>query len=89
MGADWLSTDLWRAHVSWLSPPWVDDTPQRRAHFDAERWMRQLESAHFRAFIFYVKHHDGWTAYPSALAPVQPERDYLGEAVAAARRHGM
>ncbi len=89
MGSEWLREDLWRAHVSWLSPPWVDDTEEKRRDFDAERWMQQLEAAHFRAFIFYVKHHDGWTAYPSAVASVKPERDFLGEAVAAARRHGI
>ena len=89
MSSDWLREDLWRAHVSWLSPPWVGSTEEDRKDFDAVRWLDQIQSAHYETLIFYVKHHDGWTAYPSRYAAIQPERDYLGECVAEVRRRGM
>jgi hypothetical protein len=89
MSNDWLREDLWRAHVSWLSPPWVGATAEDRRDFDAGRWLDQLQAAHYRTLIFYAKHHDGWTAYPSRLAALQPERDYLGECAAEAHRRGM
>jgi len=45
MTAEWLSHDLWRSHVSWLTPPWVGSTPEGRKDFDAKRWVDQIQSA--------------------------------------------
>jgi len=57
--------------------------------YDAVRWMDQLQSAHYETLIFYAKHHDGWTSYPSRYSALQPAHDYLGECVAEAHRRGM
>jgi uncharacterized lipoprotein YddW (UPF0748 family) len=89
MAADWLAEDLWRAHVSWLTPPWVGGTDEGRAAFDAEEWLDRIERAHYRALIFYTKHHDGFCTFPSRYSRLQPERDFLGECVQEARRRGV
>lgn len=89
MGTDWLATDLWRAHVSWLTPPWVGDTAEGRAAFDAGEWLDRIERAHYRTLIFYTKHHDGFCTFPSRYSRLQPERDFLGECVQEARRRGV
>jgi hypothetical protein len=89
MSNDWLTSDLWRAHVSWLTPPWVGLTAEGRGDFDAARWLEVMEAAHYRTIIFYVKHHDGYCAYPSRYLTVKPERDFLGECVAEVRRRGL
>jgi len=89
MSMNWLNSDLWRAHVSWLSPPWVAETEEARRDFDAARWMDQIESAHYRSLIFYIKHHDGFCAYPSKYLKEPPERDYFGECVTEAHKRGM
>jgi alpha-L-fucosidase len=86
---DWLSHDLWRSHVSWLTPSWVGSTPDGRKDFDAKKWIDQIHSAHYQTLIFYIKHHDGFTAYPSKLSKAQPERDFFGECVAEVRKRGM
>ena len=44
MSTDWLTEDLWRAHVSWLSPPWVGSTEEARQDFDAGRWLDAQET---------------------------------------------
>jgi Alpha-L-fucosidase len=89
MATDWLSQDLWRAHVSWLTPPWVGSTEEGRRDFDAAQWLDVMEAGHYRTLIFYVKHHDGFCAYPSRYSPARPERDFLGECVAEVRRRGL
>lgn len=89
MGSDWLTNDLWRAHVSWLTPGWVDSSPVGRSDFDAARWLDQIQSAHYQTFIFYSKFHDGHCTYPSRYSSFSTERDYLGECAAEARRRGM
>jgi hypothetical protein len=89
MATDWLCHDLWRSHVSWLTPPWVGSTPDGRKDFDAKRWIDQLQSAHYQTLIFYIKHHDGFTAYPSKFSKAQPERDFFGECIKEARKRGM
>jgi len=89
MSNDWLRTDLWRAHVSWLSPPWVGGTEEGRRDFDAGRWMEVMEAGQYRTLIFYVKHHDGFCAYPSRFSTAQPERDFVGECAAEARRRDV
>lgn len=60
MSMEWLNKALWSAHVSWLTPPWVGKTEEKRADFDAKRWLDQIQSAHYRTLIFYTKHHDGY-----------------------------
>ena len=87
--ADWLREDLWRAHASWLSPPWVGETSERRGDFDAGRWLDVMQAAGYQTLIFYVKHHDGFCAYPSRFSNAQPERDFLGECVTEVRRRDM
>jgi len=89
MSTAWLTNDLWRAHVSWLTPSWVGTTEDGRRDFDARRWLDVMEAAHYRTIIFYVKHHDGYCTYPSRYATAQPERDFLGECVAEVRRRGL
>ena len=89
MSPSWLTEDLWRAHVSWLNPPWVGSTTEGRGDFDAVRWLDTIQAAHYRTLIFYVKHHDGFLAYPSRFSTAQPERDFLGEIVAEARRRDV
>jgi len=89
MSMDWMREDLWRAHVSWLTPPWVGSTDEARQDFDAVRWLDVMEAGHYRTLIFYVKHHDGYCAYPSRYVTVKPERDFLGECVAEVRRRGL
>lgn len=89
MSMEWLSKDLWRAHVSWLSPPWVGTTEEKRTDFDAKRWLDQIQSAHYRVLIFYTKHHDGYCTFPSKYSKIQPERDFFGECVAEARKRNM
>ena len=86
---DWLNHDLWRSHLSWLTPPWVGSTTEGRKEFDAKRWIDQIQSAHYQTLIFYIKHHDGFTTYPSRYAKIQPERDFFGECVAEVRKRGM
>jgi len=89
MSRDWLEEDLWRAHVSWLTPTWVGATETGRGHFDAREWIQKLRQARYGSLIFYVKHHDGFCAYPSRHAVRRPERDYVGECVTEARRYDM
>ena len=86
---DWLSKDLWRAHVSWLTPPWVGATEEGRKDFDAKCWMDQIQSAHYRTLIFYTKFHDGYCTFPSKYSKIQPERDFFGECAAEAHKRGM
>ncbi len=89
MSIDWLTKDLWRAHVSWLTPNWVGSTEEGRRAFDAVRWIDQLQSAHYQTLIFYIKHHDGFCTYPSKFSNIQPERDFFGECVEETRKRGM
>ena len=89
MSIDWLTKDLWRAHVSWLTPNWVGSTEEGRRAFDAVRWIDQLQSAHYQTLIFYIKHHDGFCTYPSRFSNIQPERDFFGECAREARKRGM
>jgi alpha-L-fucosidase len=89
MSTDWLSRDLWRAHVSWLTPPWIGSTPEGRKDFDANRWLDQIQSAHYQTLIFYVKFLDGFMAYPSKYSTIQPERDFFGECIREVRKRGM
>lgn len=89
MSMEWLSKDLWRAHVAWLTPPWVGTTEEKRTDFDAKRWLDQIQSAHYRVLIFYIKHHDGYCTFPSKYSKIQPERDFFGECVAETRKRNM
>jgi len=89
MAAEWLADDLWRAHVSWLTPPWVGNTDEGRAAFDAREWLNRIERAHYRSLIFYTKHHDGYCTFRSRYSRLQPERDFLGECVEEAHRRGV
>jgi len=65
MSTDWLYNDLWRAHVSWLTPRWVDTFGMGRQDFDAVRWLDQLQAAHYQTIIFYAKFHDGQCTFRS------------------------
>lgn len=85
----WLKEDLWRSHVSWLTPTWVGKAQDGRTDFDAKQWLDRIESAHYKTIIFYIKHHDGFTTYPSRYLTVKPERDFFGECVGEARKRGM
>jgi hypothetical protein len=89
MNKNWLSDDLWRAHVSWLTPGWVDDTPESRKDFDTIRWLDQIQSAHYQTLIFYTKFHDGHCTYPSRCSDYCTDRDYFGECTMEARKRGM
>jgi len=86
---EWLKEDLWRAHLSWLTPPWVDAIEEGRQDFNAKRWLDQLQSAHYRTFIFYTKHHDGYCTYPSKYTDFHARQDLLGECTTEARRRGL
>jgi len=89
MATGWLTDDVWRAHVSWLTPPWVGETQEGRTAYDAADWLDKLQRAHYRVLIFYAKHHDGYCTFHSQYSATQPERDFLGECMAQARRRGM
>jgi hypothetical protein len=89
MPTGWLTNDPWRAHVSWLTPPWVGESEEGRAGYDAADWLDKLKRAHYRALILYCKHHDGYCTFRSQYSAAQPERDFLGECMAEARRRGM
>ena len=88
-GMDWLSHDLWRAHVSWVTPGWVEALAGGRSDFDAVRWLDQIQSAHYRTLIFYTKFHDGLCTFRSRLTDHCAERDLFGECVAEVRKRGM
>jgi alpha-L-fucosidase len=89
MGTDWLSNDLWRAHVSWVSSRWVEETADGQNDFDPVRWLDQIQSAHYQTLIFYAKWHEGYCTFPSRLSDYCAKRDFLGEAVAEARKRRM
>jgi alpha-L-fucosidase len=89
MSMDWLYNDLWRAHVSWISPGWVDACEGGRKDFDAVRWLDQLQSAHYKTLIFYTKFHDGHCTFRSRYTDYCTERDLFGECVAEVRKRGM
>jgi alpha-L-fucosidase len=86
---DWLSNDLWRAHVSWLTPGWVDTCEGGRSDFDAARWLDQIQSAHYQTLIFYTKFHDGHCTFSSKYSNFCTERDYFSECISEARKRGM
>jgi uncharacterized lipoprotein YddW (UPF0748 family) len=86
----WLSKDLWRAHVSWLTPEWIGTTQDGRKAYNAVEWLDNLQRANYRSLIFYVKFHDGNCVFPSKYdASDPPERDYFGECIAEAKKRGM
>jgi len=89
MSMDWLDHDLWRAHVSWITPAWVDALEDGRADFDAVRWLDQIQSAHYQTLIFYTKFHDGHCNFRSRHTDYCTDRDLFGECVAEARKRGM
>lgn len=89
MNADWLKDDLWRAHVSWVTPGWVDTCAEGRKVFDAVRWLDQIQAAHYQTLIFYTKFHDGHCTFQSRYTDCCTERDYFGECVAEARKRGL
>lgn len=85
----WLSHDLWRAHVSWITPGWVDTCEEGRKDFDAVRWLDQIQAAHYQTLIFYAKFHDGHCTFRSRYTDYCTERDLLGECAAEAHKRGM
>ena len=89
MSLDWLSNDLWRAHVSWISSRWVEATEDGQNDFDPVRWLDQIQSAHYQTLIFYAKFHEGYCTFPSRLSDYCAKRDFLGECMAEARQRGM
>jgi alpha-L-fucosidase len=89
MAEEWLVEDLWRAHVSWLTPEWIGHTEEGRKAFSAKQWIETMQAAHYRTLIFYTKHHDGFCTFPSKHARVAPERDYFGECVKEAHARSM
>ena len=90
MTKEWLTNDLWRAHVSWLTPEWIGQTEDGRKSFDAVKWIDDLRRAKYNSLIFYNKHHDGFCTFPSAYSGTKkPERDFFGETVVEAKKHGM
>jgi len=89
LSIDWLSNDLWRAHVAWVTPGWVDTCEGGRKDFNAVRWLDQIQSAHYQTLIFYTKFHDGHCTFPSRYSDFCTERDYFGECMAEARKRGM
>jgi hypothetical protein len=86
---DWLSRDLWRAHVGWITPGWVDTYDQDRKDCDAVHWLDQIQAAHYQTLIFYAKFHDGHCTFRSRYTDYCTERDLFGEAAAEARKRGM
>ena len=90
MSKDWLSNDLWRAHVSWLTQEWIGKTQDGRQAFNAVEWIDNLQRAKYDSLIFYLKHHDGNCTFKSRHdATEPPERDFYGECVAEAHKRGM
>jgi hypothetical protein len=89
MSRDWLQEDLWRAHMSWLTPAWISKTADGRRSFSAKAWIDALEKARYKVAIFYTKQHDGFCTFPSRHCSVKPERDYFGECVHEAHSRGM
>ena len=89
MKKDWLSEDLWRAHVSWLTPAWIGKTEDGRKAFSAREWMDKIQEAQYKVLIFYAKFHDGFCTFPSKYCSVKPERDFFGECVEEAHKRGM
>jgi alpha-L-fucosidase len=80
---------LWRAHVSWVTPGWVDTFLGGRKDFDAVRWLDRIQAAHYQTLIFYTKFHDGLCTFRSRLTDHCAERDLFGEAVTEVRKRGM
>ena len=74
-----------RAHVSWLTPPWIHD----RSRFDAEKWVEQFKRAGMKNILFYSKFHDGYCTFNSKFRTIQPERDFLKEISEAAGKNGL
>jgi hypothetical protein len=89
MSMEWLDHDLWRAHVSWITPGWVDTLPEDRADFDAVRWLDQIQAAHYQTLIFYTKFHDGRCTFHSRYTDYCTRRDLFGECITEARKRGV
>ena len=90
MSKNWLSEDLWRAHVSWLTPEWIGNTKEGRKAFKAVEWLDNLQRAKYTTLIFYTKFHDGNCTFKSKYdATPAPERDYFGECIAEAKKRDM
>ncbi|MDO9543040.1 MAG: alpha-L-fucosidase, partial [Kiritimatiellia bacterium] len=60
-----------------------------RDEFDPKEWADKFERGGFRVVVMHTKHHDGVCFFPSKYRTAQPERDFVGEFVAEAHRHGM
>lgn len=86
---NWLTNDLWRAHVSWTTFDWIGKTEDGRKSYSAEEWINKIQQAQYNVLIFYTKWHDGFCTFPSKYCSIQPERDYFGECVEEARKRGM
>jgi len=89
MSMDWLDRDLWRAHVSWLRPGWVDSCEGEPDYFDAVQWLDQIQSAHYQTLIFYTKFHDGHCTYHSRYSDYCTKRDYFRECLDETHKRGM
>ena len=90
MSREWLSTDLWRAHLSWSTPKWIGQTEEGRKSFDAVQWVETLRIAKYNSLIFYCKFHDGFCTFPSKYSATgMPERDFFGETSREAKKYGM
>jgi|GEM_PF-1627892 len=74
-----------RAHVSWVTPPWIHD----RSKFDAEKWVKQFKRAGMKNILFYAKFHDGYCTFNSKFRTIQPQRDFLKELTKAAGKNGL
>lgn len=66
--------------------------------FDPDQWASAAEAAGMRYLIYTVKHHYGWTGYPTAYGDdpryniatsSAPQLDTLKETVQAAREHNL
>lgn len=59
---------------------------------DATQWLKLVDDAHARYFVFTTKHHDGFALWDTlttnrSLMQLGPKRDIVNELVTAARRH--
>jgi hypothetical protein len=57
--------------------------------FDADKTMRAFQEAGATGVIFYDKWHDGIVPHDTHLTTFKTERDLVGTAVGAARKHGL